>query len=63
MIQIYNKFGNLISSNTLFTFFNLCRPDSCCFDPRATYDPNHGRFILIAAAVDSSTVSHIFYRA
>jgi hypothetical protein len=60
-IEIYSKFGNLISSNTLFGFFNsLGTAGSCCFDPRATYDPNHGRFILIAAAVDSSTVSHIF---
>jgi hypothetical protein len=62
VIEIYSKFGNLISSNSLFGFFNsLGTAGSCCFDPRATYDPNHGRFIISAAAVDSSTVSHIFF--
>jgi len=61
VIEIYSKFGNLISTNTLFGFFNsLGTAGSCCFDPRATYDPNHGRFIIVAAAVDSSTTSHIF---
>ncbi len=62
VIQIFNKSGTLVSSTGLFTFFqSLPNSNSCCFDPRATFDPNHGRFIVSAAAVDSSTVSHIFF--
>src|SRR6476646_5042619 len=61
VIQIFNKSGTLVSSAGLFPFFqSLPNSNSCCFDPRATFDPNHGRFIVAAAAVDSTTVSHIF---
>ena len=62
VIQIFNKSGSLVSSQQLSDLFrSLPNSNSCCFDPRATYDPNHGRFILAAAAVDSTTVSHIFF--
>ncbi|HEY7402802.1 MAG TPA: Ig-like domain-containing protein [Candidatus Angelobacter sp.] len=62
IIQIFNKSGSLVSSNGINNFFSLL-PNSgfCCFDPRATFDQNHGRFIIAAAAVDSTTVSHIFF--
>lgn len=61
VIEIYNKSGTLISNTGLFQFFtSIPTANGCCFDPRATYDPNHGRFIVIAAGVESSTVSHIF---
>ncbi|HYX53091.1 MAG TPA: Ig-like domain-containing protein [Candidatus Limnocylindrales bacterium] len=62
VIQIFNKSGTLVSSTGLFTLFStLPNSGSCCFDPRATYDQNHGRFIIAAAAVNSTTSSHIFF--
>jgi hypothetical protein len=62
VIQIFNKSGTLVSSTGLFPFFqSLPNSNSCCFDPRATFDVNHGRFIVAAAAVNSTTASHIFF--
>jgi hypothetical protein len=62
IIQIYNKSGSEVSGTGLFPFFQtLPNSNSCCFDPRATFDSTHGRFIIAAAAVDSTTVSHIFF--
>jgi len=63
VIQIFNKSGTLVSNTRLFTFFSTL-PNSapgCCFDPRATFDQNHGRFIIAAAGVESTTVSHIYF--
>ena len=62
VIQIFNKSGTLVSNTELFQFFSsLSNAPGCCFDPRATFDQNHGRFIIAAAGVESSTVSHIYF--
>lgn len=59
--NIYNKSGGLISQSSLGQFFaGLPAADSCCFDPRATYDAAHGRFIVIGTGNHKGIDAHIY---
>ena len=59
--NIYNKTGGLVSQSSLGQFFaGLPAADSCCFDPRATYDATHGRFIVIGTGNHQGVDAHIY---
>lgn len=57
-IQVFDKNGNLLSSQDLGTFFNgVTGASDFVFDPSVIYDADIGRFWVLAASAHDSTSS------
>ncbi len=59
-LQIYDKNGTLLYSNTLANFFANQNPPSTIFDPRVVFDPLDKRFVLVALALNASSQESYF---
>ena len=63
-IAFYDTLGNLLYSNTLYNFFSPLSPsNNFIFDPKIAYDPQGGRWLVLALQQNSGISESNYYLA